>query len=208
MRKDLPFLLMIPIARSGFGQKSNANEKWWHTADRLLLSVMIILSFQINVFGQDDQSNEIRICEETISFSSDCIANQGFQSVKSDEFHLMWLYLERNQGMQGWFISKYTNGEITYAHNSSTDQISKKGFSIYPKKKDEVFVTPTEFLVLGEIVSGNIIEVRGKKRSLYYLVACGQFCDKEIGFQVKLNSKQTDNNSLSSELRKIIMFKD
>ncbi len=173
-----------------------------------LFCILIILLFHLSSFGQDIQSNDVKICEQTISFSSKCIANQGFQSVKSDDFHLMWLYLIQKAGMQGSSIYKNNEGEISYTSDYSLDMIRKKGFSIYPKKKDEVIITPADFIVLGEQISGNIIELKGKKTSIYYLVACGKICGKEMGFQVKLASKQIDNKSLNSELKKILVFKN
>lgn len=175
---------------------------------KTLLSLLAILLIQFNLSGQESQSNEIKICEQTISFSSNCIANQGFQSLKSDDFHLMWLYLKQKSGMQGSSIYKNNNGEISYTSDYSLDYIRKKGFSIYPKKKHEVIITPANFIVLGESISGNIIELKSKKSSLYYLMACGKICGNEMGFQVKLNSKQLDNDTLNSELQKIIKFQE
>lgn len=169
---------------------------------------LIIMMLQVNLFGQDNPNNEVRICDQTIPFSQDCIAKQEFQSVQSDEFHLMWLYLVQKSGMEGWSIYKDNNGEISYTSNYSLDYIRKNGFSIYPKKKDEVIITPTEFVVLGMQVSGNIIEIKGKRSSLFYLTASGNICDREIGFQVKLTRKTIDNTSLSKELKKIIKFKE
>lgn len=175
---------------------------------KILLSLLTILVIQLNLHGQESQNNEIKICEQTISFSSNCSANQSFQSLKSDDFNLMWMYLKQNSGMQGSSIYKGSNGEILYTSAYSLDYIRKNGFSIYPKRKQEVIITPANFIVLGELISGNIIELKSKKSSLYYLMACGNICGNEMGFQVKLNSKQLDNESLNIELQKIIKFQE
>lgn len=166
----------------------------------------LILFFSANAFGQEIQNNGIEICNKTISFAPSCLASQEFQSVKSKDFHLSWLYIVQKPGTQGWSIRQESNGEIVYLSEYSMDYIRQKGFSIFPKKNEDVIITPAVFNVLGEVISGNILELKSKKSSSYYLIACGKVCGREMGFQVKLSNKQLSNETLNSELKKIIEF--
>lgn len=172
-------------------------------------TVLILLMFfgQNSLFAQT-KPNEVKICDTTISFNQNCIAHQSFQGVKSDDFDLMWLYLENQPGIEGTSISQNKDGYIIYKSDFSIDQISRRGFSIYPKKNDEVIYTPTIFKVLGKELSGYIIEIRKKKSSLFYLTVCGNLCERNVGIQVKLNENVSGKIILPDELKKIIEIKD
>lgn len=172
-----------------------------------IVLTLLVFCGQNNLFAQTIP-NEVKICDTTISFNQNCVANQSFQGVKSDDFNLMWLYLENQPGIQGTSISQNKDGQIVYKSDFSLDQISRKGFSIYPKKNDEVIYTPTKFKVLGKELSGYIIEIRKKKGSLFYITVCGNLCDRNVGFQVKVNQNLLGKNLLPDELKKIIEIKE
>jgi len=169
---------------------------------KFLTSSIFILLLNSLIFGQTTDS--IQICQQVIKFDSTCTVNQSFQSVKSEEFDMMWLYLITNPSSVGTSISKDKSGDINYTSSYSLDHIIKNGFSIYPNKKYVVIHTPITLKVLNVEMNGYKIELKGKKKSLFYLVFGGELNGKNIGFQIKMNKDVESNNDFPLVLKNVI----
>ena len=172
---------------------------------KFFTALMLVLFLESVSFGQKIDS--VQICQHIIRFDSTCIVNKSFQSVKCEEFEMMWLYLVTNKAIQGKSISKDEFGNINYMSGYSLDDITKKGFSIYPKKKDEVIHLPITLKVLGVEMNGYKVELKGKRKSQFYLVFGGNINGKDVGFQVELNKDINSNDDLPRELKKVMELK-
>jgi len=117
---------------------------------------------------------------------------------------MMWLYLITNPSSVGTSISKDKSGDINYTSSYSLDHIIKNGFSIYPNKKYVVIHTPITLKVLNVEMNGYKIELKGKKKSLFYLVFGGELNGKNIGFQIKMNKDVESNNDFPLVLKNVI----
>lgn len=157
--------------------------------------------------AQTSLSNQVKICDKVIEYDSTYTVNQNFQSVKGNDFDLMWLYLVINSSFQGSKIYQNSKDEIVYESNYNLESIMKNGFSIYPKKNDEVIYKPVILTILGIDNPGLLIEINGKKEIKYYLTSCGNICNRVIGFQVNL-TYNPNKGGLPDDLRKIITFKE
>lgn len=158
----------------------------------ILLSVVFISFLG---YGQVDIANEDFFPPNNME------VEEEFQLISNDSLKFSWIYLKSNEDKEIISIAKEENGYVYMSTNSN--YFIKRGISIYPKKKEEIIYKKLTAKFLGLPFEGNLIELKGRKRSRFYLTLVGKINSETVGIQVTINKKIIQEQDFPKTLNQI-----
>jgi len=129
------------------------------------------------------------------------VIEEEFQLFSNDSLRFSWIYLKPNDDKGITSIAKEKNGYVYMSTNS--EYFIKKGISIYPKKKEKVIYKKLTTEFLGFPFAGNLIELKSRKRSRFYLALVGDVNSETIGIQITIDKKITQEQNFPKTLNQI-----
>ncbi len=171
---------------------------------KLLFVSLLVIASVSSLLAQESE-NSVVISGTTIILDTKTEVNQGFQIVESDEYKISWMYLINNPNVPGWQIHQEDN-EIFMTTSRSIEEIGKHGLTKSQKKTEITNRRKVTFSILGSELNGYVLESRFKKNIKYILVSAGEVNNRNMLIQVDVYSNPVDNDSLPTELKKIITF--